>query len=76
MATTLADVPIGASARVVGVTADAAMEQRILEMGLIPGAVIKVVREAVLRDPIEIKLMGYSLSLRRSEAKCVEIEPL
>lgn len=71
---TLADVPIGASARVTGVSGDAALEQRILEMGLIPGAVVKVLREAMLRDPIEIKLMGYSLSLRRSEAKCVEIE--
>jgi Fe2+ transport system protein FeoA len=73
---TLADVPIGGSARVVGVSGDAALEQRILEMGLIPGAVVKVIREAVLRDPIEIKLMGYNLSLRRSEAKCVEIELL
>jgi ferrous iron transport protein B len=71
---TLANVPIGATARVINVSGDSALEQRILEMGVLPGAEIKVIRQAPLGDPIEIRVMGYSLSLRRSEAACIEVE--
>ena len=71
---TLATVPIGATARVINVSGDAALEQRILEMGVLPGTEVKVIRQAPLGDPIEIRVMGYSLSLRRSEASCVEVE--
>jgi Fe2+ transport system protein FeoA len=71
---TLANVPIGASARILSVKAEPALEQRILEMGLIPGVEVKVVRDALLGDPIEVRVMGYSLSLRRSEAACIEVE--
>ncbi len=72
--TTLADLSVGASARVISVTGQAALEQRILEMGVLPGVQVKVVRQAPLGDPIEIRVMGYSLSLRRSEAACIEVE--
>lgn len=72
--TTLADLSVGASARVINVTGQAALEQRILEMGVLPGVQVKVVRQAPLGDPIEIRVMGYSLSLRRSEAACIEVE--
>jgi len=71
---TLANVPIGATARVVNISGDAALEQRILEMGVLPGTQVKVIRQAPLGDPIEIRVMGYSLSLRRSEAACIEVE--
>ncbi len=71
---TLANVPIGATARVINVAGDSALEQRILEMGLLPGAEVKVIRDALLGDPVEIKVMGYRLSLRRSEAACIEVE--
>lgn len=47
---------------------------RLLEMGLTPGSKIEVVRAAPLGFPIEVKVRGYSLSLRESEAQCVEIE--
>jgi Fe2+ transport system protein FeoA len=73
---TLATVPIGATARVVNVTGDAGLAQRILEMGVLPGAEVKVIRNAPLGDPIEIRVMGYSLSLRRSEAACIEVEAI
>ena len=43
-------------------------------MGLLPGVDVTVVRQAPLGDPIEVKVMGYSLSLRRSEAANVQIE--
>lgn len=47
---------------------------RILEMGITPGAEIEIIRKAPLGFPIEIKVRGYLLSLRESEAKCIEVE--
>lgn len=47
---------------------------RLLEMGLIPGTEIEILRSAPLGFPIEIKVRGYALTLRKSEAQCVEIE--
>ena len=47
---------------------------RLLEMGMIPGSKIEVIRAAPLGFPIEVKIRGYSLSLRKSEAECIEIE--
>lgn len=46
---------------------------RLMEMGLLPGTPIQVIRSAPLGFPIEIKLRGYSLSLREAEAKSIEI---
>lgn len=47
---------------------------RLLEMGLTPGSKVEVVRAAPLGFPIEVKIRGYLLSLRKSEAECIEIE--
>jgi ferrous iron transport protein A len=48
--------------------------RRLLDMGLIPGIEIEVIRQAPLKDPIEIKVRGYNLSLRRNEAKGIIVE--
>ncbi|MDC1141677.1 FeoA family protein [Planctomycetota bacterium] len=71
--TTLATIPVGDSATVVNVSGNADLEQRILEMGLLPGQVVTVVRTAPLGDPIEVEVMGYQLSLRKSEAAQIEV---
>ncbi len=47
---------------------------RLLEMGLLPGTPVEIIRSAPLGFPIEIKVRGYLLTLRKYEAKCVEIE--
>lgn len=47
---------------------------RLLEMGVTPGATIQILRTAPLGFPIEIKIRGYLLTLRKAEAECVEIE--
>lgn len=47
---------------------------RLLEMGLLPGTPLEIIRSAPLGFPIEIKVRGYLLTLREDEAKCVEIE--
>jgi len=60
-------------AKVKNVQGDKAL--RLLEMGITPGSVLNVIRAAPLGFPIEVKIRGYSLSLRESEAECIEIEP-
>lgn len=47
---------------------------RLLEMGLTPGSKVEVIRAAPLGFPIEVKIRGYLLSLRKSEAECIEVE--
>ncbi len=49
--------------------------QRLMELGFIAGSVIEVVRLAPLGDPMELTLLGYRLSLRKSEAARVLVEP-
>ncbi|MCK4344796.1 MAG: FeoA domain-containing protein, partial [Bacteroidales bacterium] len=49
-----------------------AFRKRITEMGFIKGKKVKVIKNAPLKDPIEYSLMGYELSLRRSEAQLIE----
>lgn len=48
---------------------------RLREMGVLPGTRVTLVRTAPLGDPIEIKVRGYSLTLRKSEAEHVLVEP-
>ena len=52
------------------------MHRRILDMGIVPGVEIKVERVAPLGDPVDFKVLGYHLSLRREEAENVYIEVL
>lgn len=72
----LKDLKPGAKARVVRTTAEGEASRRIAEMGVTPGAVLEVERVAPLGDPIEIRVRGYHLSLRRDEAAAIEIETL
>ncbi|MBE7538070.1 MAG: ferrous iron transport protein A [Opitutaceae bacterium] len=48
---------------------------RMREMGLLPGTLVKLLRTAPLGDPLEIEIRGYRLTLRRSEADVVLVEP-
>jgi ferrous iron transport protein A len=74
---TLEELPIGATAKVVGYRHDDdALLQRILEMGVNRGVEVKMIRVAPLGDPMEVGLRGYQLSVRRSEARLIEIEPI
>jgi len=50
------------------------VHRRILDMGVVTGAVIEVQKVAPLGDPIEVKIKGYNLSLRKSEAKNIEVK--
>lgn len=65
---TLADLPIGASGTVVEVRCLRPVARRLMEMGVLPGTPLVVIRRAPLGDPIVLRLRGYSLSIRRQEA--------
>ncbi len=72
----LSDVPLAGKGRVRKITLPADDHRRLMEMGLTRGAEFEVVRYAPLGDPIEIRLRGYNLSLRRAEAGAIEVELL
>lgn len=62
--------------RVVSVGGGGALKQRLLDMGIARGAVLMVERYAPLKDPIQIRLKGYSLALRVAEGRLIEVEPV
>lgn len=72
----LADLGRGVPAEVVRVRAGAEIKRRLLEMGIARGSRVVVERVAPLGDPIEIRIQGYHLSLRRQEAAGIEVRPL
>lgn len=69
----LAKLPLGKDGRVVAVHGDGPVTRRLMEMGVVPGAMIRMVKSAPFGDPLEIRLRGYSLALRRNEAGAVEV---
>ena len=71
---TLADLKPGDSARVLDFAGDDVVIQRLLEMGLTDGEVVEVVRFAPMGDPMELKVRGYHLSIRKRDAACVLVE--
>jgi len=74
MSRTLVNLGPGESARVRQVGGDADASRRLMDLGLIRGTQVKVVRVAPLGDPIEVSLRGFMLTLRRAEAAFVEVE--
>lgn len=74
MATALADLIPGQSARVTLIQGEAGVRHRLLEMGLTRGTAVRLLRVAPLGDPMELLVRGYRLSMRRSEAAAVGIE--
>lgn len=74
LALNLSQVKEGDEVVVVKVAGNSALRRRLLEMGLVKGAVLKVEKYAPLRDPLELILKGMHLSLRVEEAKNVIIE--
>ena len=71
----LAGLQPGQRGRVVQVESKGAVRQRLLDMGLIPDTHLEVARTGTAGDPVWIRLQGYELALRRSEAQAVMVEP-
>ncbi|MBM6830330.1 ferrous iron transport protein A [Anaerotignum lactatifermentans] len=70
---TLNQLPIGQSAVIVKVGGEGELRYRFLDMGLIPKTRVTVTKVAPMGDPIEIRLRGYTLTLRVEDAKNIEI---
>ena len=73
---TLKELEIGRSAAVSSVGGDGALRQHFLDMGVIPGAELTVVKYAPMGDPMELKIHGYELTLRLADAEKIKVEPL
>ena len=71
---TLAELSSGESRTVLSVRGESIITRRLMEMGVIPGVAVRMVKSAPFGDPIEIRVRGYSLALRRSEAEAIELE--
>lgn len=71
----LRTLKVGEKARVVMVQAEGELGRRIRDMGLVPGVELEVVGKAPLRDPVAVRLAGFTLSLRNNEADFIKIEP-
>ena len=71
---TLKDTKIGETARVVKLHGESAIKRRIMDMGITKGAEVFVRKVAPLGDPIEVKVRGYELSIRKGDAENIEVE--
>ena len=67
---------IGQSARITAVGGEGALRQHFLDMGLIPGAEVTLVKFAPMGDPMELRIHGYELTLRLADAGKIEITPV
>ncbi len=71
---TLKDLKPGQEGVVTSIGEKGPVRKRIMDMGVTPGAMIKVIKIAPLGDPIEVNIRGYELSLRKSEASQIIVE--
>ena len=74
MMKTLRETAVGATAKVKKLHGEGAIKRRIMDMGLTKGTEVFVRKVAPLGDPIEIKVRGYELSLRKADAELIEVE--
>lgn len=70
----LSELKIGETAKVVSVGGSGELRQHFLDMGLIPGVKVTLVKYAPMGDPLEIQIFGYELTLRKGEAKQIQVE--
>ena len=73
---TLRELETGKSAVIRRVGGEGALRQHFLDMGMIPGAEVTVVKLAPMGDPMEVQVHGYELTLRLAEADQIDIEPI
>ncbi|NMB78268.1 MAG: ferrous iron transport protein A [Methanomicrobiales archaeon] len=73
--TTLDMISPPGSCRVASISAPAMVRKRLLALGFIPGAAIEAVRAAPLGDPVEYRIKGYTISLRKEDARLIAVTP-
>ena len=73
---TLKDLAPGQSARILSVGGEGSLRQHFLDMGVLPGARVTLIKLAPMGDPMELRIHSYELTLRLADAEKIEIEPL
>ncbi len=71
----LSSLKLGTSGTVTAIKVPSENKGRLLEMGLLVGTTVELIRFAPLGDPVEIKVRGYNLSLRKHEAELIWVKP-
>ena len=69
----LHEMVVGQTAKITRVGGEGALRLRFLDMGLIPGTEVKLMKIAPMGDPMEIRLRGYELTMRKDEAQWIEV---
>ena len=72
---TLDKSPLGSTVRIVSLENSDIVTLRLMEMGMVPGSTVRVVKSAPLGDPIQICVRNYHLALRRNEARAITVAP-
>ena len=72
----LSDCRKGQTVRVVHLSGTSGLRQRLMEMGFVRGTLVRVIRYAPLRDPLEVTVKGAHISLRVEEANIIEVTPV
>ena len=71
---TLKDVSVGQTVKVTKITGTGPVKRRIMDMGITKGGEVFVRKVAPLGDPMELKVRGYELSIRKADAEMIEVE--
>ncbi len=71
----LSELPVGQSGTILTVGGEGLLRCRLLDMGLIPKTKVTIQRIAPMGDPMEIRLRGYELTLRKEDASKIELQP-
>ena len=66
-------LPIGVPAHVVAVSGSGPVARRLMEMGVVPGVPVRVIKAAPLGDPIEVRVRNYHLALRRTDDQTIAV---
>lgn len=72
-ATTIRSLLVGQKATIKNILAEGEMGRRIRDMGLVPGCEVEIIGRAPLKDPVALRLLGFTLTLRNNEADYIEI---
>ena len=72
----LTNLPIGSRAKVVAVNGNNAISKRLMEMGVVPGVSVRIIKSAPFGDPLEIRVRGYHLAMRKNEADAIEVDEI
>ena len=76
MIISMRQLAVNQKGRIQAVTASGELGRRIRDMGLVPGAELMVVGRAPLKDPVAVRMKGFTLSLRNNEADFINVEAL